>query len=102
MLKNRPYRTFVSLNNARLLGTPLKQKLATEGVNGNVNGADGLPELKDQEEKLQVFDARLQPGVNRIEVEVVVGKQRGGGGGEKSGPEIEGEKVSVFVNLMRA
>lgn len=100
MLKHRPYRTFVSLNNARLLGTPLKQKLATEGVNGSVNGADGVPELKEHEEKLQVFEARLQPGVNRIEVEVVVGKQRGGG--EKAGPEIEGEKVSVFVNLMRS
>ena len=100
VLKHRPYRTFVSLNNARLLGIPLKQKIAAEGVNGTTNGADGLSELKENEEKLQVFEARLQPGVNRIEVEVVVGKQRGGS--DKNGPEIEGEKVSVFVNLMRA
>ncbi|KAI9656051.1 MAG: hypothetical protein M1821_005112 [Bathelium mastoideum] len=110
VLRHRPYRTFVSLNGARMLGTPLKQKLAAEMVNGTgragggdggVEGGAASAEVREHEEKLQVFEARLQPGVNRIEVEVVVGRQRGLGGAEKGGSEIEGEKISVFVNSMR-
>ncbi|KAL9093910.1 MAG: hypothetical protein Q9165_003833 [Trypethelium subeluteriae] len=115
VLRLRPYRTFVSFNGARLLGTPLKQRIAAEGAGAGMNGsgggnagangaADGMEggavsESKEYEEKLQVFEVRLQPGVNRIEVEIVVGRQKVGG--EKGPLEIEGEKISVFVNLMK-
>ncbi|KAI9687666.1 MAG: hypothetical protein M1820_010409 [Bogoriella megaspora] len=97
VLRNRPYRTFVSLNGAKILPTP-KSKLMPEQAGGLVNGEVNAE--KDLEEKMQVFEARLIPGVNRIETEVVVGKQRGAA--EKGGIEIEGEKVTVFVNLLRA
>lgn len=41
------------------------------------------------------------PGVNRIEVEMIAGPPRGA---PKTGPgqDIELEKITVFVNLLRA
>ena len=48
-----------------------------------------------------MYDTRVMPGLNRIEVEMIAGPPRGA---PKVGPgqEIENEKITVFVNVLRS
>ena len=48
----------------------------------------------------QMYDARLLPGVNRVEVELIAGPQRGSL--KSLGPEIELEKITLFINILPA
>ena len=47
-----------------------------------------------------LYDTRVLPGLNRIEVEMIAGPPRGA---PKVGPgqDIELEKITVFVNILR-
>ena len=47
-----------------------------------------------------LYEGRVLPGVNRVEVEMIAGPPRGA---LKVGPgqDIELEKVTVFVNVLR-
>ena len=47
-----------------------------------------------------VYEVRLFPGVMRIEVELAVGLPRGAPK-VGSGPDLETEKVTVFVHLSK-
>ena len=75
---NRQSRIFVTLNNQRINPTPMK--------------ADEL------DPRRPLYDMRLMPGVNRLEVEMIAGPSRGvpkvG-----LGQDIEIERVTLFVNL---
>ena len=50
--------------------------------------------------KQPVYEARVVPGVNRIEVEVLAGAVRGAPK-VGSGQDIEFEKISIFANVMK-
>ncbi len=54
---------------------------------------------REREKTRPLFEAKLLPGLNRIEVEVVAGVPKMPG---KTGPEqVESEKVLLFVNLLK-
>lgn len=55
---------------------------------------------EETDPKRPLYEARVIPGVNRIEVEVVAGPPRGA---HKvgSGQEIEIEKTTVFANILK-
>lgn len=76
----RPYRVFVTVNNSRIVANPQR------------------PEESDARKPL--YEHRVMPGMNRIEVEMVAGMPRGvpkiG-----TGPELEIEKVTVFARLVK-
>ena len=48
-----------------------------------------------------LFEARLLPGVNRIEIELIAALPKGSAK-PAGGQEVELEKIIVFANLMRA
>ena len=77
-LLHRPSRTFVTCNNRRI------QALAQ-------------PEL---DQRRPIFEHKLSPGTNTIEVEVIAGASRGAPK-TGSGPEIEIEKVIVFAHYQQ-
>lgn len=76
---NRQSRMFVTVNNQRLVSTQLR--------------------AENSDPRRSLYDARLVPGINRVEVEIIAGPPRGV---PKIGPgqDIELEKVTVFVNLV--
>lgn len=45
-----------------------------------------------------LFEARLHPGVNRIEIEIIAAIPKG----TPSAIDVEIEKITIFVNLMKA
>lgn len=47
-----------------------------------------------------LFEARLLPGVNRIEIELIAALPKGAPK-TASGQDVEMEKITVFANLMR-
>lgn len=47
-----------------------------------------------------LFEARLLPGVNRIEVELIAALPKGAPK-PPSGPDVELEKITIFANLLR-
>ena len=79
-LAYRQSKVFVTVNNQRLSPTPMK------------------PE--DADPRRPLYDFRVVPGVNRIEIEVIAGPPRGApkiGVGQ----DIEIERVTMFVNVFR-
>ena len=79
-LTHRPHRIFVTVGTNRM--NPIPQK----------------PE--DIDPRRPLYEARVIPGVNRIETEVVAGPPRGAPKvGE--GREIEIEKLTVFANVLK-
>lgn len=48
-----------------------------------------------------LFEARLSPGVNRIEIEIIAALPKGSTR-LPNGQDVELEKIVVFANLMRA
>lgn len=76
----RPSKIFVTLDLQRLSAIPQR--------------------AEDNDPRRPLYEARVVPGVNRIEVEMVAGMARGNA---KAGPgqEIELEKTTVFVNVAR-
>lgn len=77
---HRPYKTFVTVNGNRIMPNPQ------------------MPEQSDARKSL--YEHRVVPGMNRIEVEIVAGTPRGA---PKigTGPELEVEKITIFAHLMR-
>ena len=55
---------------------------------------------EDVDPRRPLYDVRVMPGVNRIDVEMIAGPPRGA---PKVGPgqDIELEKTTIFVNLVR-
>lgn len=76
----RPSKIFVTLGLQRLIAIPQR--------------------AEDNDPRRPLYEARVLPGVNRIEVEMVAGLARGNGKAGP-GPEIELEKITVFVNVAR-
>lgn len=48
-----------------------------------------------------LFEARLLPGVNRIEIELIAALPKGAPK-QANGSEVEMEKITVFANLMKS
>lgn len=46
------------------------------------------------------FEARLLPGVNRIEIELIAALSKGAPKGA-TGQDVEMEKITIFANLLR-
>ncbi|KAF2750793.1 Bromodomain-containing protein [Sporormia fimetaria CBS 119925] len=93
-LDGRPWRSFYTLN-GKLYSESLRT-YPSQGVNGV---APGYEQGRKKGEPL--YDAKLQPGVNRVEVEVIAEKK---GKHESKDPKeaVEIERCVIFVNLMRA
>ncbi|KAL8722007.1 MAG: hypothetical protein Q9225_001443 [Loekoesia sp. 1 TL-2023] len=77
---HRPYKIFVTVNNSRIVPTPQR------------------PEESDARKPL--YEHRVIPGMNRIEVEMVAGMPRGAPK-VGTGPELEVEKITIFVHLVK-
>ena len=78
-LTNRPYRLFVTVNGQRL------SEVIKPGI--------------ERDKEKPVFEARVERGtVGRVEVEVLAGKGTVGKAGKE---EVEWEKVTVFVHVLR-
>ena len=94
-LDGRPYRTFYTLN-----GKPHSEILRAPpmpGINGAARAYEG-PKKKGE----PLYDAKLNPGINRIEIEVIAEKDRKGEPESKDPKDqVEIEKCIIFVNLMR-
>jgi hypothetical protein len=75
----RQSKIFVTMNNQRLPPTPPAK-------------------LEDADPQRPVYEARVVPGVNRLEVEMIAGPARGvpkvG-----TGSDVELEKITVFLNV---
>ncbi|MCJ1380825.1 hypothetical protein MMC17_003934 [Xylographa soralifera] len=56
--------------------------------------------LADMDPRCPLYDVRVVPGVNRIDVEMIAGPPRGAPK-VGMGQEIELEKITVFINLVR-
>ncbi|KAI4242310.1 MAG: hypothetical protein LQ352_007260 [Teloschistes flavicans] len=77
---HRPYRVFVTVNNSRIVANPQP--------------------AGESDPRKPLYEHRVVPGMNRIEVEIVAGVPRGvpkvG-----VGPELEVEKVTVYAHLVK-
>ena len=80
-LAHRQSKLFVSLNSQRLNPSPQK--------------ADEV------DARRPLYETRVMPGVNRIEVEMIAGPHRGAAK-MGTGPEIELEKITIFASVLRA
>lgn len=79
LASGRQYKLFVTVNGTRV----------SPSMRPMVNG-----DLTNGVERKQAYDVPLNPGVNRIEIEIVAVTGRGTGA-------LEVEKTTVFANLMR-
>ncbi|OCK77511.1 Bromodomain-containing protein [Lepidopterella palustris CBS 459.81] len=103
-LTGRLYRLFVTVNGSRVL--EVTRPVNGVGVGVGAVGADVGGGGGGKEKGKPVFEAKLVQGVNRIEVEAVAEKEVRKGGKKEGGQvqgvgEVEGEKFTVFVHLMR-
>lgn len=80
-LMERQYKMFVTSGNQRLQALPAAPGQAADKRRPN-------------------FEARLTPGMNKIEVELIAALPRGTVK-PLSGPDAELERVTVFVNLLK-
>jgi hypothetical protein len=80
-LLDRQYKLFVTSGVTRLHATP---------VPGHQNDS-----------RRPVFDARLLPGINRIEIELIAALPKGATK-SANGSDVEMEKITVFANLLRS
>ncbi|KAL8778400.1 MAG: hypothetical protein Q9213_007426 [Squamulea squamosa] len=78
---HRPYKTFVTVNNTRVPTTPQRPD--------------------ESEVRKPLYESRVQPGMNRIDVETVAGIPRGAPK-VGTGPELEIEKVTIFAHMVKA
>jgi len=81
-LLERQHKLFITLNNQRLHAMPL---------------IPGHP----LDPRHPLFEGRLLPGVNRLEIELIASLPKGV---QKpvNGPDTELEKITVFANLLKA
>ncbi|KAL0257352.1 hypothetical protein SLS55_008163 [Diplodia seriata] len=101
----RPWRLFVNVNNTRISEVYQPPTQQQQQQQPNSSGSPEKPQQQAREKGHPIFEARLQPGVNRIDVEVIAGTapmQVRGQPVPKERDAVEMEKCTVFVNLMRA
>ncbi|KAL8922178.1 MAG: hypothetical protein Q9172_003680 [Xanthocarpia lactea] len=77
---HRPYKAFVMVNNARVAATPQRPD--------------------ESEARKPLYEFRVQPGMNRIDVEMVAGIPRGAPK-VGTGPELEIEKITIFAHMVK-
>ncbi len=82
VINNRQYKIFGIANGQRLNPMPLQP-----GQNAD--------------QRRPLFEARLSPGVNRIEVEVIAGPPRGAPK-LTPGQDVELERITIFANLLKS
>ena len=76
----RPSKIFVTQGMQRLIAIPQR--------------------AEDNDPRRPLYEARVEPGINRIEVEMIAGVPRGAVKAG-AGQEIELEKITVFVNISK-
>ena len=81
-LRERQYKLFVTSGNQRLHAMPLVPGNAIDNLN-------------------PLFEARLLPGVNRIEIELIAALPKGAPK-LANGQDVELEKITIFANLMKS
>lgn len=106
----RPWRLFVTVNNTRISEVYQPPTLTQQPSSSNSGGSPEKQQQPPQQQQPRekghpLFEARLQPGINRIDVEVIAGTapmQVRGQPVPKERDSVEMEKCTVFVNLMKA
>lgn len=78
---HRPYKTFVTVNNNRIASTPQRPD--------------------ESEPRKPLYECRVAPGMNRIEVEMVAGLPRGVAK-VGAGPDLEIEKITIFAHMVKS
>ena len=81
-LSERQYKLFVTSGNQRLHAMPLVPGQAIDNLH-------------------PLFEARIIPGVNRIEIELIAALPKGAPK-LANGQDVELEKITVFANLMKS
>ena len=76
-----------------------QSKMFVTASGQRLNPLPPIPNYSDPNKPM--YDVRPMPGLNRIELEMIAGPLRGtpkiG-----NGPDVDLEKISLFVNLLRA
>ena len=75
-----------------------QRKIFLTASGQRLNPLPPIPNHSDPNKPM--YDVRLNAGVNRVEVEMIAGPLRGTPK-VGSGPDIDLEKISLFVNLLR-
>lgn len=75
-----------------------QSKIFLTATGQRLNPLPPIPNHSDPNKPM--YDVRLMPGVNRIEVEMIAGPLRGTPK-VGSGSDVDLEKISLFVNLLR-
>ena len=75
-----------------------QRKIFITASGQRLNPLPPIPNHSDPNKPM--YDVRLNAGVNRVEVEMIAGPLRGTPK-VGSGPDIDLEKISLFVNLLR-
>lgn len=109
-LTSRLYRLFVMVNGNKTL--EVNRVPVTAGINGASTGAStgagtGAAALAYEGGKKKgepLFEAKLVPGVNRVEIEIIAEKDKKAKGveGKEGKEQVDIEKCTIFVHLMRA
>ena len=81
-LMHRPSKTIVSCGNNRLQPLPQTQ-------------------IDESDARRPIYETRMIPGVNTVDVEVIAGPPRGAAKVGTGQQEIEFEKITVFVHLQK-
>ena len=78
--------------------TNRQSKIFVTASGQRLNPLPPIPNYSDPNKPM--YDVRLMPGMNRIEVEMVAGPLRGTPK-VGTGPDVDSEKISLYVNLLR-
>lgn len=83
------------------IATPLLSRQHKLFVTSGINRLHAMPTIPGQpiDNRQPLFEARLLPGVNRIEIELIAALPKGEKG--VNGQDAEIEKITVFANLLR-
>ncbi|KAF2459805.1 Bromodomain-containing protein [Lineolata rhizophorae] len=101
---SRPYKTFVRVNGDKLWETPTPTPITTMtpapgAAAPSPAPAMGLGVTKDRTRPL--FEGKLQPGVNRIEVECIAGAATQRAAAKVGVEQVEFERFTIFVHLLK-
>lgn len=84
------------------IAEPMLERQHKLFVTSGINRLHGMPSIPGQplDHRRPMFEARLQPGVNRIEVEIIAALPKGAPK-PANGSDVELEKVTIFAHLLR-
>ncbi|KAI9731537.1 MAG: hypothetical protein M1834_004657 [Cirrosporium novae-zelandiae] len=95
-LQNRQSKLFVSLTGPNMGVKRLNPSLHPASIPGGNN--NGRAESQAPTQGQSVYENRIETGVNKLEIEAVAGPLRGV---PRTGGDIEMERFTVFINLLK-